>query len=175
MVDGNIRLSRHVGDLDDNGHDTYAGFAPVVTYAECNSPVATHATPGTFTLQPFDTFYDKDYGTIGSLPAALGLTYSAGTFTATEDGVWALNVGADLTAAPGSTGRLQLVTPNYGYAQTHWLAASGNQPVWVAAITVAVRSGDTFKVQQFSPSGSGIVLVAGYLALDIFRIAGRLA
>lgn len=169
-----VKLARHATFLADDGSDPGAtGFTPVTGYAECNTTPTTSGTPSTNTLVPFDTFYDVD-AVAGSLPAGLAVTYSAGTFTFTEDGVWLLEVGVVLTAAPGSTGTVILQQTGIGFAPTVNVAASGNPDQWIGAMTLAKRSGDSFSLIE-SSAGSSVDLINGYAQLKIVRIAAAVS
>lgn len=150
-----------------------AGTSPTtVGYAESNTPGATHATPGTSTPIPFDTFYDVDQAA-GALPAGLGLSYSGGVFTADEDGVWIVNVGVSLVANPGSTGYVRLDVPNYGFAPRYNILTAANPAEWQAERTVVMKAGDTFMLSQLS-AGSAVTQVS-YAEMDIVRTATVIA
>lgn len=163
-----IRMSRHQRDLDDDGHDIF-GVSAVVGFAELNSNATTSGTPNTPTTIDFDTFYDVD-GVAGSLPAGLSLTYSGGSFTATEDGIWVFNMGILAVAAPGSAGYLQLSQPDYGFSPKIYIEASGNHDVLDKERTVRMRSADSFQVNQQN-AGSSVDQIDGYAVLEIIRIA----
>lgn len=171
-IDGNVRLTRHVGDLDDDGHDTVAGFTPVVVSAECNAPGS-----GT-QLIDFDTFYDVDgVDLMGVLPAGLGLSYAAGVFTPTEDGVWVINVAWFINATPGVTGELRVeIDGPYGAWPRHFVAASGNSDatntsMWFIERTFRLKTGasDQFFGEQIFASGTPL----SYVVMDIIRIANK--
>lgn len=150
-----------------------AGFSPVVGYAELNGNAPTDATPNVQTAVDFDTFYDVDFNA-GALPAGLSLTYAAGVFTATEDGIWILNLGVEVTAAPGTSGRIRLLVPNFGYLPTLKVLASGNPNPWEVERTAVMHSGDTFSVVQDN-TGSSVDQIDGYAEMDIIRIAGTVS
>lgn len=170
-IDGNVRLTRHISDLNDAGHDIIGGFTPTVVSFELN-------TPGSGTrLIDFDTFYDVDGVDLSLvLPASLGLSYAAGVFTPTEDGVWVINVGWFIVAAPGVSGELRIEYDGvYGAWSQHFVAASGNSDAtntakWQVERTFRLKTGasDQFFCQQIFASGTPL----SYVVMDVVRIAG---
>lgn len=155
------------------------GGLPTAVYAaaENSSPPTTDATPGVQTVVPWDALYDVDFGSIGSFPAGLGLTYNSGTgkFDVDEDGVWLINLGVDIVQNPGDDGKLLLSASNYGYNPIFPIAAAGNESPWTFSWMLRLKAGDSFWLLQQSAAGSSVQLIDGYAAMDIARIAGAVA
>lgn len=173
-IDGNVRLTRHISDLNDDGHDIIGGFTPVVGYAECNTSPATSGTPNTASGVPFDTFYDVD-GSAGSLPAGLALTYAAtGNFTATEDGVWVFSLGLIPVTAPGNAGYVHVNTPDYGIGPRIEIRAAANDIQLTVERTLRLRATETVQILQAS-AGASVTQINGYALLSIVRIAASVS
>jgi hypothetical protein len=147
-----------------------SSFTPVVTYAESNTPGSSHATPSTITNIPFDTFYDVDVVDLsGILPAGLGLSYSGGVFTATDDGIWILTFGINPVAAPGDAGEIGSIFPDFALDPFLVITPTGNPFSWIFERTVIMHSAETFNFYQVS-EGSSVSQVT-YASVSITRIA----
>ena len=166
-----LRLAAHSHDLDADGHDTVAGGgAPNVVYAECNTgPV------GGGVNADFDTFYDKTRTAIGSGAVAaslatLGLTYSAATFTATEDVLLALVWGVDILATPAgsSTPGVRLWTPDYTAPNEVRAPNPNTVGTWTGTRTVLIQSGEVFYL--FGLGSDAAYDPISYASLSIIRL-----
>src|SRR4029077_18731607 len=140
-------------------HRDPGGFTPVVNYAEANTPGTT--TAGTTTKVPFDAFWDVAFGSIPDL-SAVALSYAAGDFTATADGLWLVRIDASINTTPGDTGLLILTLPTYSSGVPYTFAASGDDSNWGGFAPVPMHTGDAFWLDQFSPSA---VTLTTYVSL----------
>lgn len=151
------------------------GFTPVVVAVELNGNATTDPTPNASTWIDWDTFYDVfQNDTSLVLPTGLGLSYSAGVFEATEDGIWLLHVGVDLVSAPGTTGRIMLNVPSYGFSPLYRVLTAANPVDWLAERHLSMTAGQTFGLLQ-SNTGSSVDQIDGYASMEIIRIAGSVS
>lgn len=142
-------------------------FAPLVVYAECNAPADSPGAAVQLALL-WDSFYDAAQLSIGGLPPELGLSYAAGVFTATEDGIWIVNLGAEIVVAPGTVGSLLLSIPSYGYGPRLVIAAADNPSQWQTERIVVMQEGQSLRLLESTTDAAAVV--DGYAAMDIVRI-----
>jgi hypothetical protein len=131
---------------------------------ECNTDIVAgdYAT--------WDTYYDRAGADLaGVLPSELGLSTADGiTFEAEEELVLAIHLQILRNAAPGHTGRVYLLTPDYLGLQQCYLLASGNDTLEFRATgIVPMGPGDTFSLATL---GINPDVLATYAAMQIVRI-----
>lgn len=171
--DGGVDEVNVTGLTGAGGGGGGGGDADIVMYAEANTTAASSGSANTPTPVEFDTFYDKDQADMSFvIPDGLGLTYDVVNdwFECTEEGTYALHLGVELIAAPGSVGFVRIQTPNYGYSPTFHIASSGNPSEAMLDIVVHMNVTEHFRVIQQS-AGTSVTQLDNYAALDIIRLA----
>jgi hypothetical protein len=153
------------------------GITPHVIYAECNAPSATVAE----NPLPFDTYYDETQAVISGAPltaalAALNLTLSGNVFTATDIGIYHLELSFTPRTAPALQGS-EIFFFTSGYlaepfvAWGVWTGGTDNNPPGRQNISFSVwlDIGDTFRVAT-GTNGTVTLGVITYASMSIMRV-----
>lgn len=154
------------------------GFTPVAVVLEKID--IYHAPPNAGLYITYPDVYSHGWvdGPTSALPTALGLAVATNNeFRATEDGIWAVNVGATIPTTIGTWGglvSLHLFYPGaWGDGQV--IPTSGGSPEFIAHRVIPMASGDTFGVHVQNGHASATAPNAiEYTAMDIVRLANRL-